>query len=109
MALMSASDYGYAADRSQCTSTLYDYEDCTSVNYLYISGFNNDQWLLNPLKADNTKDGAYDTFQGGLILSAENGYRPVTDGLVIRPSFYLKSSVGYVSGDGSQSNPYVIG
>lgn len=109
VALMSASDYGYAADRSQCTSTLYDYKDCTSVNYLYISGFNNDQWLLNPLKADNTKDGAYDTFQGGLILSAENGYRPVTDGLIIRPSFYLKSSVGYVSGDGSQSNPYVIG
>lgn len=109
VALMSASDYGYAADRSQCTSTLYDYKDCTSVNYLYIN-WNNEQWLLNPLNADNIKDGAYDIYsEGSLILRAENGYRPVTDSLEIRPSFYLKSSVGYVSGDGSQSNPYVIG
>lgn len=108
VALMSASDYGYAADRSQCTSTLYDYNDCTSVNYLYIN-WNNEQWLLNPLNA-NIKDGAYDIYsEGSLILRAENGYRPVNDGLEIRPSFYLKSSVGYVSGDGSQSNPYVIG
>ena len=109
VALMSASDYGYAADRSQCTSTLYDYKDCTSVNYLYIN-WNNEQWLLNPLNADNIKDGVYDIYsEGSLILRAENGYRPVNDGLEIRPSFYLKSSVGYVSGDGSQSNPYVIG
>ncbi|MDY5996517.1 MAG: hypothetical protein SPJ07_04075 [Bacilli bacterium] len=110
VALMSASDYGYAADRSQCTSTLYDYGDCTSVNYLYISGINKEQWLLNPLKAGNTKDGAYDIYsEGSLILRAENGYREIFNGLEIRPSFYLKSSVGYVSGDGSQSNPYVIG
>lgn len=109
VALMSASDYGYAADRSQCTSTLYDYKDCTSVNYLYIN-WNNEQWLLNPLNADNIEDGAYDIYsEGSLILRAENGYRPVTAGLEIRPSFYLKSSVGYVSGDGSKSNPYVIG
>lgn len=110
VALMSASDYGYAADRSQCTSTLYDYEDCTSVNYLYISGISNEQWLLNPLKADNIKDGVYDIYsEGNLISIAENGYGQVINGLIIRPSFYLKSSVGYVSGDGSQSNPYVIG
>lgn len=107
---MSASDYGYAADRSQCTSTLYDYGDCTSVNYLYISGISNEQWLLNPLKADNIKDGVYDIYSGGNLISrAESGYGQVIIGLVIRPSFYLKSSVGYVSGDGSQSNPYVIG
>ncbi len=110
VALMSASDYGYAADRSQCTSTLYDYEDCTSVNYLYISGISNEQWLLNPLKADNIKDGVYDIYSGGsLIMRAESGYGQVINGLEIRPSFYLKNSVGYVSGDGSQSNPYVIG
>ena len=110
VALMSASDYGYAADRSQCTSTLYDYGDCTSVNYLYISGISNEQWLLNPLKADNIKDGVYDIYSGGNLISrAENGYGQVINGLIIRPSFYLKSSVGYVSGDGSQSNPYVIG
>lgn len=110
VALMSASDYGYAADRSQCTSTLYDYGDCTSVNYLYISGISNEQWLLNPLKADNIKDGVYDIYSGGNLISrAESGYGQVIIGLVIRPSFYLKSSVGYVSGDGSQSNPYVIG
>lgn len=110
VALMSASDYGYAADRSQCTSTLYDYGDCTSVNYLYISGISNEQWLLNPLKADNIKDGVYDIYSGGNLISrAESGYGQVINGLIIRPSFYLKSSVGYVSGDGSQSNPYVIG
>ena len=109
VALMSASDYGYAADRSQCTSTLYYYKDCTSVNYLYITR-DKDQWLLNPLKIDDTKDGVYDIYgEGSLIIQAESAYRPVTDGLLIRPSFYLKSSVGYVSGDGSQSNPYVIG
>lgn len=111
VALMSASDYGYAADRSQCTSTLYDYKDCTSVNYLYISGINNEQWLLNPLKDKSyIMDGAYDIYsEGGLIMRAENGYGEVPIGLLIRPSFYLKSSVGYISGDGSQSNPYVIG
>ena len=42
-------------------------------------------------------------------MRAENGYGQVSIGLLIRPSFYLNSSVGYVSGDGSQSNPYVIG
>lgn len=109
VALMSASDYGYAADRSQCTSTLYDYSNCTSVNYLYISR-TADQWLLNPLKADNIMDGVYDISDGGdLIMRAESGYGIVSFGFVIRPSFYLNSSVGYVSGDGTESNPYVIG
>lgn len=66
---------------------------------------------MNPLKDKTyTMDGAYDIYsEGGLIMRAENGYGEVPIGLEIRPSFYLKSSVGYVSGDGSQSNPYVIG
>ena len=55
-------------------------------------------------------DGVYDiNSEGSLIMRAEDGYGEVPIGLLIRPSFYLKSSVGYVSGDGSQSNPYVIG
>ena len=107
VALMSASDYGYAVDRSICTSTLYDYNDCTSVNYLYTT-WNNEQWLLNPLKLDDTRDGAYDVYYCGLIFQGEDGFRPVGAGLAIRPTFYLKSSTGYVSGDGSKSNPYVV-
>ena len=106
--LMYVSDYGYAS--SNCEGkNLYiygnntdDIRQCNSTNWLYNIKIN--EWLLN-----QNPDYAY-----GVFYLHNVGY--ITDGGIAynyqyatRPVVYLKSNIKITGGDGTSTNPYILG
>ncbi len=59
-------------------------------------------WLINPYNSENISF----VNGGGQISYSTPYYRPSYG---VRPAIYMKSSVTYLSGTGSRSNPYRIG
>ena len=98
--LMYVSDYGFAASQSAWTTIVRDYgsSSITSVNWLYLG---TDEWTIT-LYAGSSNDAFYLTSDGN------PSYYSVCNAYDIRPSFYLKNSVTYSSGDGPISNPFRI-
>ena len=103
IALMYASDYGYAASKS-CTSNLYDYDasaNCkTSNNWLDKS---QDEWLL-PQYSGNSSGAFFvrssgDVTYGGVVNGGEYAVRPV---------LYLSSNVKISGGEGTSQKPYQL-
>ena len=98
--LIYPSDYGYAADRTQCTETLsnYDTTTCKNNNWLYKNSF---YWTLSRNSSNN--DNVFIVYSSGYVnfTSAYSSYRVV-------PAVYLKSNILIESGDGSSSNPYIL-
>ena len=98
--LMYPSDYGYAADLSQCTQNLYNYANstCKSNDWLFNSAY---QWTLTPyfvfanyawhVRSYGDVSGYYVYFASG-----------------VRPVLYLVYDLAMESGDGSESNPYQL-
>ena len=103
VALAYPSDYGYAADLTQCNQTLVNYDNatCTSNNWLYNGAT---QWLLTPQSslADNS----------WIVGSSGNVNRNLNDGvyheLGVQPVLYLNSVLVIESGSGTESDPYRI-
>ena len=103
IALMYASDYGYAASE-ECTQTLSNYDNttCTSNNWLYNSSII--QWAL----PQDASYGFYvftvysdgDTYGGGSVYGPQNAVRPV---------LYLTPVVQITGGSGTSSDPYTLG
>ena len=102
--LMYVSDYGFGADPSAWTTTLYNYDGSVngstirSLNWMHMGYYD---WTISRI-ADYS-DGAFYVYGDGFVL----------DGIVdrntaVRPSFNLESSITYVSGSGSASDPMVI-
>ena len=89
--LMSASDYGYAADSSYHSTILsgYNTKTITLSNWLYSQG------------AERTSFGYIIYYDGSVSGSSEPW--------PVRPVVYLDSSVYIIDGDGSITNPYQIG
>ena len=103
--LMYASDYGFAADPSAWTTTLWDYDGSvngstiSSLNWMYM-GYSD--WTIS-----RNADRSSTAFRiGGSIVG---GAYVDADSVGVRPSFNLESSVTYVSGDGTASSPIRIG
>ena len=103
--LMYASDYGFAADPSAWTTTLYNYDGSVngstigSLNWLY-GGL--DEWIISRSSGDVSN----------VFLVRASGYVSTNTALStgkVRPSFNLESSVTYASGDGTASSPIRIG
>ena len=103
--LMYASDYGFAADPSAWTTTLYKYDGSVngstikSLNWMYMGGYG--EWTIS-----RRSDYAYRVF-----IVASSGfvsYDYASTTYVVRPSFNLESSVTYASGDGTASSPIRI-
>ena len=101
VALAYPSDYGYAVDLSQCSQTLYDYDNstCKSNDWMLNSAA---QWLLTPYLGDS--NGVWRVASSGYVnagyASHENGVRPV---------LYLGSELKIkAGGDGSNSAPYQL-
>ena len=92
---MYVSDYGFAADQSGWTKTLDSYSSNTSKNWLYLGST---EWTISRHSDDSFC--AFDVHSG----DANYLYVP-DDNLAVRPSFNLLSSVKYVSGSGSMSDP----
>ena len=108
--LMYPSDYGYATsggsttDRATCLNKeLYNWRDssvsdCENNDWLLSSG----QWTLSP---NANSSGAYYAFY--VYNYGRVDY--VCYGFEVRPVVYLTPSVGIQSGDGSSSNPFILG
>ena len=96
--LMYISDYGFAADQSGWTTKLSSYDSNTSKNWLYLFSY---EWTISRY-SDNTSYAFYVTSPGSV------DYTLVTNSSAARPSFSLESSITYVSGSGSASDPIVI-
>ena len=104
--LMYVSDYYYGASPSAWTLVGYksmdatkDYRAATSTNWLYLGST---EWTIS-------RNSGY-TYLAFLVNSAGyvyySGYVPTS--LAVRPSFNLLSSVKYISGSGSMSDPVRI-
>ena len=98
--LMYVSDYGFAADPSAWTLTMGSYNNttATSTNWMYMGLY---EWTLS--RSADTSTYAFSVLGDGYVnLNLVNNYTAV------RPSFSLESSITYVSGSGSASDPMVI-
>ncbi|CDF20182.1 surface protein [Clostridium sp. CAG:609] len=95
--LMYASDYGFAASPSAWTTNLrsYDSPSITSVNWMYM-GLS--EWTITPDSSSN--DYVFNLDHNGYL-----GFYSANAGIGGRPVLYLKASVAYASGDGSQNLP----
>ena len=96
--LMYVSDFGYAATPSYWTIALYNYESSKNSNWL--SGIT--EWTIS-----NDNYNAYNVFN--VISTGIVSYIHISaSGRSVRPCFYLNSDVTYVSGTGTQSDPFRI-
>ena len=98
--LMYVSDYGFAASPDAWTLTMSSYNNTTATNnnWMYMGLF---EWTISRTAGDSL--GADDVRSaGGLGTLSVSYYRGV------RASFSLESSVSYVSGSGSMSDPVRI-
>lgn len=100
--LMYVSDYGYAVNPDYWIESLNDY-GMNSDNWLYMDNTNGGWIWTISRNSDNNSEVFY-------IINGRigNDNTPITSGKKIYPCFYLNSDVTYVSGDGSQENPFRI-
>ncbi len=98
--LMYPSDYGYAADLSQCTKQLVSYNDstCKSNDWLFNSAY---QWILTPRSGNAF--GAWYVYSTGTLT-----YSLASNTFGVRPVLYLASDLAMEPGDGTSSNPYKL-
>ena len=108
--LMYVSDYGFAAEPSAWTLTMGNYNNttATSTNWMYMGLY---EWTISRRAA--VSNFAFYVANGGFVHFNDvyhNDLLPgrVSDGFGVRPSFNLESSITYVSGSGSASDPMVI-
>ena len=97
--LMYVSDYGYAASNNYWISALESYDNTNIRSNNWMWGLY--EWTISR-RTDNRGNAFYvhsnGTVNGSLVVST----------LAVRPSFYLKENVTYISGDGSKENPIQI-
>ena len=98
--LMYVSDYGFAASPDAWTLTMSSYNNTTATNnnWMYMGLY---EWTISRIA--DASDRAFFVNVGGRV----NG-DGVGDIIGVRASFSLESSVSYVSGSGSMSDPIVI-
>ena len=98
--LMYVSDYGFAASPDAWTLTMSSYNNTTATNnnWMYMGLY---EWTISRI-ADYS-DYAFIVGNGGNV---DGGNVGSLSG--VRASFNLESSVSYVSGSGSMSDPIVI-
>lgn len=101
--LMYPSDYGYSVLASSCprTTLLINYESaiCAGQSWLFIGVMD---WMLTP--NSNSSTGVYSLGYRGYLSGGG-----LSLGYSLRPVLYLDSSVYVYDGNGSISDPYIIG
>ena len=105
--LMYVSDYGYSVLASDCARTIrlnsYDTTSCAGESWIYGQG---SEWTITPIL-----DGSGNAFRinvNGFLY--QNYYQSNTYyDYAVRPVLYLDSSVYVIDGNGSISDPYIIG
>ena len=103
--LMYPSDYGYATTQDYWSTNLFYYDTAEKKKDWLLLGSSSNEWLLSPNSSDSY-NAWYVASNGGV---GNSGYfNDVTTTRTVRPSFYLSSSVNYVSGDGTQNSPFRV-
>ena len=112
IALMYVSDYEYAASPSAWTLVGYDsdktkdYRAATTINWMAMDL--DADWTISPY----TDDSGYSystTSDGNVIMGSVGGNGAILPkGAAVRPTFYLNSSIKYLSGNGTQNSPIRI-
>ena len=101
--LMYVSDYGYSVLASSCARTtnlsVYDSSICAGQSWLYGQGY---EWTITPGSLIST--GVFTVSNNG-DLGNDGAY----NWFAARPVLYLDSSVYVIDGNGSISDPYIIG
>ena len=101
--LMYPSDYGYSVLASSCARTTnlvsYNSSSCAGQSWLYKTGY---EWTITPYSS-------YSYYSFFLSDSGTLSYGSTNSGNSVRPVLYLKSNVYVVDGNGSISDPYIIG
>ena len=108
VAVMYASDYGYAVspyywnvDLWDSNDNDYSITDVKNSNWLYLG---KDEWTITSFSGDSS--GPYFALYVQDIGSVS--YTGYDAALNVRPTFYLNSDVAYISGTGTQTDPYRI-
>ncbi len=96
--LMYVSDYGYAAAPSNWTTELYNYS-ATNANWAYLGAT---EWSISRCWQND-----YGVFLVGSNVSSSIDIN-MGRSRNTRPTFYLNSDVQYISGTGTQSDPFRI-
>ena len=101
--LMYPSDYGYSVLASSCARTTnlgsYDNATCAGQSWFYGQGY---EWTITP--RSSYSDLVFVVNCSGYLRSTS-----AYSGNSARPVLYLDSSVYVIDGNGSQSDPYIIG
>ena len=95
--LMYISDYGFAANQSGWSKSMGNYDEIASGNWLYNGNF---EWTISPFTG--MTGNAFYVHEKGQIYHIAGTYLAQ---YIVRPCFYINSSVQYVSGSGTNSNP----
>ena len=102
--LMYSSDYGYSVLASSCARTTnlssYGKSTCAGESWLYEQGY---EWTLTP-RSSNSNNVFYLYYDGSLY-----NFNSANVGFAARPVLYLDSSVYVIDGNGTMSDPYIIG
>ena len=98
--LMYVSDYGFAASPDAWTLTMSSYNNTTATNnnWMYMGLY---EWTISRIAGSSNN--AFSVYSVGNVY-----YGNVNYDYGVRASFSLESSVSYVSGSGSMSDPIVI-
>ncbi len=96
--LMYVSDYGFAASNTYWSTGLGQYFKITSNNWLYL-----DSNELTISRNSSRSDNVFPVIGGG--VSEGNVYSTT---YAVRPCFYLNTDVPYISGTGTESDPFRI-
>ena len=93
--LMYPSDYGYAAYPDAWATKLSSYS--SQNNWLYMGLY---EWTITPEYVTNK---VFILYNSGFLYSDRASY-----GYSVRPVFYLKSNISFVSGDGTKDSPFRV-
>ena len=99
--LMYPSDYGYAAYSDAWKTNLSSYSSSTITqnNWLYMGLY---EWTLTPYSSSSSNVFFLTSYGNFSSNFATSGYS-------VRPVFYLKSNISYLSGDGTKASPFRVG
>ena len=97
--LMYLSDYGYAAEPIYWNTPLSNYDDAVDENYLATGLIS---WIITRDSSSYEYTFSQRSGMGNIIRV------PILQASYVFPVFYLNSDVQYISGTGTESDPYRI-
>ena len=98
--LMYVSDYGFAANSENWNTTLNSYNNSTNTsnNWIYLGST---EWTIS--RTSDYSLHAFFVYYDGAALGTSIDFS-----YIVRPSFYLNPDVTYISGTGTESDPFRI-